>query len=110
MKTITFDQMIDGIERAGNIDFTSVLLDGCLQIEAAAKMKCPVDTGELRRSIKAETTGKNSATVGTDLYYAEYVEYGTIKQKPQPYMEPAVLENIDNIKKKIADRISEELV
>jgi len=62
----------------------------------AAKIKklairfAPVDTGRLRGSIGIWYISENSVFVGTILDYAGYVEYGTIKMRPQPYLRPAL--------------------
>ena len=58
-------------------------------IERQATALTPVDTGNLRGSITAQEDGQ-SAIVGTNVEYAPYVEYGTFKSSPQPYMRPAI--------------------
>lgn len=61
-----------------------------LDIEASGKGFAPVRTGNLRRSIHTEIgDGGLSAEVGTDVEYSAYVEYGTSRMAPQPYMRPA---------------------
>lgn len=52
-------------------------------IAQAARAMAPEDTGELRRSITpdADETG---FMVGTDLFYAPYIEYGTRPHMPPP--------------------------
>ncbi len=47
------------------------------KIRGRAVLSCPVDTGELRRSIKVQKPAPLTVTVGTNLEYAPYVEYGT---------------------------------
>lgn len=110
----------------------------CRLVEAAAVDKCPVDTSELQQSIKAEPPRPNDppiGIVGTNKEYAPYVEMGTglfstnkdgrhtpwvykdakgnehvcIGQKPQPFLQPALQENIDTIKRHIANGIREDL-
>lgn len=67
-----------------------VALEACgLQGEGYAKMLCPVDTGNLRNSITHDTDDK-TAYIGTNVYYAPYVEMGTSKTDPQPFLQPAV--------------------
>ena len=69
-----------------------------LRAETHAKKYCPVDTGRLRNSISHTQSG-DSAYIGTNVEYATYVEFGTSKQKPQPYLKPAVTDHIDEYKK-----------
>ena len=56
-----------------------------------AKDIVPVDTGALRESIDAYTDGEEVECVAKE-YYAQYVEFGTIKMAAQPYFEPAIEE------------------
>ena len=110
----------DGINKAAGI------------VEGRAKKKCPVDTGNLRGSIhimRRATAGKEmSATVGTNVEYAPFVEFGTgvrgaatnentkvavsyapdwAGQSAQPYLMPALRENKDNIEKIIFREVIE---
>lgn len=59
-----------------------------LQAEGYAAQKCPVDTGRLRNSI-THMRINNDAYIGTSIEYAPYVEYGTSRQKAQPFLRPA---------------------
>jgi HK97 gp10 family phage protein len=76
-------------------------------IQGQAIALTPVDTGRLRNSIVTRTltkdngkaerkedeiskpTKENVARVGTNVEYAEYIEYGTRYQTAQPYLRPA---------------------
>ena len=59
-------------------------------IEADAKSLAPVDTGMLRNSISTTIgAGGLSAEIGPTVHYAPYLEYGTRRMPPQPYMGPA---------------------
>ncbi|MDK2800568.1 MAG: hypothetical protein PWQ70_2187 [Clostridiales bacterium] len=67
-------------------------------VEAEAKLRTPVLTGTLRRSITNKVNeNEKSVAIGTNVEYAEYVEKGTSKMKSQPYLEPSVMDNIDEI-------------
>ena len=81
-----------GIHKAGYI------------VEASAKRKCPVDTGRLRKSINT-VRKKLSVTVGTSVKYAPYVEFGTSKMRAQPFLYPAVNENIRKIEQAIVTEV-----
>lgn len=65
-----------------------IVTETAYKVEAKAKRYCPTDTGRLRGSITTDAKGLE-AEVGTNVEYASYVEYGTSKQKAQPYMTPA---------------------
>lgn len=94
-------------------------------IEGDAKLRCPVDLGNLRNSINYKVDENElSVIIGTNVEYAAYVEFGTgefaedgegrkggwfyvndkgethftFGNKPQPYLRPALLENEEEIK------------
>lgn len=54
-------------------------------------------------------SGDNSKTVyiGTNVEYAPYVEFGTSKQKPQPYLKPAVTEHVDKYRRIVKSTLKE---
>lgn len=72
--------------------------------EAYAKMKCPVDTGNLRNSITHTSDGE-FAYIGTNVEYAPYVEMGTSKTRAQPYLRPAATNHVDEYKRIIESRL-----
>jgi HK97 gp10 family phage protein len=66
-----------------------------LVIEQQTKRNCPVDTGNLRRSYTTSTSmmlDQNTAlaTVGTNVFYAPFVEFGTRRHRAQPHLGPAL--------------------
>jgi HK97 gp10 family phage protein len=70
-----------------------------LYVEGEAKLRCPVDTGNLRGSIDNKVIESDlSVIVGTNVEYALNVEKGTRRQRAKPYLTPAVEENINNIR------------
>ena len=63
-------------------------------IEATAKSLVAVDTGNLKSSIthsdlRLGTTGSLVAEIGPTADYGEFLETGTRRMAPQPYMGPA---------------------
>lgn len=74
-------------------DAPQILKDKVLQlglrVEKHAKRLCPVDTGRLRSSIEARRINRNTVFVGTWVNYAEYVEFGTMRNRPRPFLRPA---------------------
>ena len=99
-------------------------LEKCgLVAEGYAKMLCPVDTGNLRNSITHQVDEEEPAAyIGSNSSYAPYVELGTGKyypggrptpwvyrdaqgnwhlthgQRAQPYLKPAVADNVSTYK------------
>ena len=52
-----------------------------------------VDTGRLRDSIEFDVEDK-TLYVGTNVEYAPYVEFGTVKMTARPYLRPAIEKNL----------------
>ena len=85
------------------------LVESALLVERDAKIKTPVDTGRLRSSLThvSEDTGSDnpSIKVGTNVEYAVHVEFGTSRQPAKPYLYPALIENEQKIKRKLAEAV-----
>lgn len=71
-----------------------------IDCEALAKQACPVDTGRLRSSIHYDP-GNLSCTVGTNVNYAQYVEFGTYKMVAQPFLFPAFVQTVRNLREEL---------
>lgn len=80
------------------------LKDSAYEIEKQGKANCPVDTGRLRKSIKADVDNFE-ANIGTDVYYAPFVHDGTYKMEARPFLESAAETVLDGIDDRIADAI-----
>lgn len=99
------------------------LAKACAVVQRTAREKAPSDTGNLRRSIDFDVEG-NEGVVFSNAEYAPYVEVGTgihstkgngrktpwvyegshgwvttSGNKPQPFLEPAAMENQSEIAK-----------
>lgn len=64
-----------------------------LEIERDTKTRTPVDTGNLRRSYSTTDptpTDRPVAYVGTNVFYAPFVEFGTRFTRAQPHLGPAL--------------------
>ena len=66
---------------------------GALIIQNAAKVKAPVLTGNLERSIHAEKVNQYAVQVGTDVVYAAAQEF----DYNHAYLRPAADENIGQV-------------
>lgn len=128
------DELIEKYRRI-NVDYDADLQNALYkagqQIQASAKLLCPVDTGELRNSITVEKTD-GGISVGTNCEYAVHQEFGTgtkgnpsvahtTKRKwtyysggrfyttsgnyPQPFLHPALIQNKDRVRQIIANAL-----
>jgi len=90
-----------------------------VKIRDDAKDFAPVDTGALRKSIRIEKKGKLKVSIiaggggiinprsGREVDYAGYVEFGTSRASPQPYMRPALEKNRDLILRIVKEKVLE---
>ena len=73
-----------------------------------AKAIVPVRTGTLQRSIMF-SGGEGEYTVGSRVNYAPFVEYGTSRMRPQPFLTPALLWNVSALKEALLDIVGDWL-
>ena len=73
-----------------------------------AKSIVPVRTGTLQRSITF-SGGEGEYQVGSRVHYAPFVEYGTSRMRPQPFLTPALLWNIPALKDALLNIVSDWL-
>lgn len=77
------------------------------ELEARAKTEVPVDTSNLKNSIgtSIENNGM-TGVVSTNVEYAAYVEFGTVKMAAKPYFTPAA----EQVRKSFERAVKDELV
>jgi HK97 gp10 family phage protein len=66
------------------------------------------DSGRLVGSIRHEHSFL-SASVGSEVNYAGYLEFGTSKMAARPYLVPTLEENTDTIEKMVEDAMREAM-
>lgn len=71
-----------------NVKARAVVRKSAADLEKLAKRRAPKRTGALRDSITSTSSGL-TAEIGPTIRYAPFVEYGTYKMRPQPYLGPA---------------------
>lgn len=75
--------------------------------QASAPGQAPMsDTGRLASSIEFDQIGPLTATVGSNLIYAKWLEYGTRKMAPRPFFRPAVERMRKDFSKRLEAAIS----
>jgi len=72
------------------------------------KLKAPVDTGALKGAINYSKQGSGVAIV-SEMEYSSYVEYGTSKQKPQPYFFNPARVVFRNFVKKLESKLNRKI-
>ena len=79
-------------------------------IEASGKRNAPVDTGHLRGSISTTISiGGMSAEIGPTASYGAYVEFGTRRMSPQPFMRPAADQHFPEFEEAVS-RLTQDLL
>ena len=79
-----------------------------------AKKLAPVETGALRASGRVVRVNQYQRIVqfggsGSGVNYAQAVEFGTMRQRPQPFLYPAVMKNKKAIKGLIINDVNKSL-
>lgn len=64
-----------------------------------------VDTGRLVNSITHAVENETTVAIGTNVEYAAYVEMGTQKSLPYPYLEPAVTNHVDEYRQMVEETL-----
>lgn len=104
------DKAVQGIHReaeALKARAMRVLRLAAREVYIDAKTKVPVRTGRLRDSITliAESPFQYIVKAGSDTktgaYYAPYVEFGTRKMAPRPFMRPAAEKARDYVEREL---------
>jgi HK97 gp10 family phage protein len=76
-----------------------------LVVVSSAKDLVPVRTGTLKRSINYKVNSQaKSAHIGSNIFYAKYVELGTSKWEGKPFLRPALFNNWDTIQRIFAQK------
>lgn len=73
----------------------AALQPGAHLVEAAAKERVPVESGELRDAIHVDTQPEGVYVIAGDnkTFYGHLVEHGTSHSPPEPFLVPALEAN-----------------
>lgn len=99
--SITYDSGFAAVAERIRENIEEIIAAGAEGVAQSARDMCPVDTGKLQSSINVSVNG-SSADISADTDYAAYVEFGTSKAAPQPYLVPALLLNSESVLSAIA--------
>lgn len=88
------ERQLDLSGRAARAKTQAAVHKAAFSVERGAKLRAPVDTGNLRNSINTSMSGTGigsdiEAEVGPEANYGGFIELGTWKMAPQPYLGPA---------------------
>ena len=70
-------QALGEIDKKTNGLIDEITLVNAQELATAAKRRAPIDTGTLRQSIAVTRLGPRRYSVGTNVFYAAYQEFGT---------------------------------
>ncbi len=113
---MSVDVKADGLEEAlnGLIGISAglkpiskaALQDVAEDVVAKARQNAPVKSGRLQGSIDVQATGDDFVVVGATAPYAGFVEYGTRKMLPRPFMAPALAYVADEYSKLVFEELT----
>jgi HK97 gp10 family phage protein len=75
-------------------------------MQGSAQEYCPVDTGFLKSSISLDVVGLGFE-LGPTAEYGEYVELGTSRMSPEPYLGPAYDQHLPNLERALSSLAAE---
>ena len=88
-----FERDVEVSSREASKQARNVVRKSTFATEAGGKARAAVLTGFMRNSITSDFIGSNAdvavGTTGPEAEYSPYVEHGTSRQAPQPFMGPA---------------------
>lgn len=81
---------LEAIEARTTLALSRAVEETARNIEAGAKARAPMRTGNLRASIQTHRTGLHEAEVRVGAEYGTFVEHGTRHTAAKPFLAPAV--------------------
>lgn len=90
----------EALERA--MEMIGMQMEGYAKEELTASGA--VDTGRLRASVSHSSSDKE-VVVGTNVEYGPYIEFGTSKMAPRPYLRPTVQGHHDEYRNMVLSQL-----
>lgn len=102
--TVTLQNRFPEIIATLNPKLDVALGESAHEIEAKAKLRAPVATGRLRDAIHTDRTSQMRYRVvagDDDVFYAHFLEFGTVHGPAHPFLIPAFEESVDDALRRI---------
>lgn len=81
---------LNKLDVASRVAVRSEVTKSANRIRKAARQRVPINTKKLQQSIRARySTDKLSAEIGPTIFYAHFVEFGTVDTPAKPFMHPS---------------------
>ena len=119
VKLLNLEGVLKQFEDIEDLDLSEPLKKATMLVQGEAKKLAPINKiktaptrGNLRASIRRDPLQggyKNGGSVSTNVEYAPYVEFGTYKMLPQPFMIPALKNNERRIKDLIVNETNKQI-
>ena len=105
-----FDEVSDEQSQALEEEVHTIVENAGDNMVIHAQGIVPVRTGNLMASIFAEVDEDNLAvTLGATADYASFIEYGTVKMRAQPFLEPAAAIGQEEMNARIEEAIVQRM-
>ncbi len=93
VKVTGFTELLEALQLLSNFEepLDEVNVELAERLAAKMKLKVRVKTGKLQRSIRAEKTD-TLVIVIVMLYYSVFLEFGTSRMPPYPFIQPSLQE------------------
>lgn len=104
-----FEGFNNAMERLGSNmqrNMHSRLCTWATQVKNQAKQAAPIRTGALQNSIEA-TMSELTAQIHASAPHAVFIEFGTRFRKAQPFLLPAVQENLSTLEQTLCEAIDD---
>jgi HK97 gp10 family phage protein len=81
---------VEGKSKAIQKEVGNAIYESAQRVAKEAQKNAPVDTGHLKQNIVASRLSAMTARIDSFANYSWYVEKGTRKMDPQPFLQPAI--------------------
>ena len=102
-------ELVQKLEKIKGINIKKALLKGAYVLQRASMKNAPVKTGFLRQSHESKETEAGAEMI-VNANYSYFVEFGTSKRLPKPFVRPAIDTEKGNIERAVAKEVVKEVI